>query len=124
MMVEKRVQEALKGLQVKPEGAIEPTSEGAEEGSVDDDTHMLNMVMHVRTRALRSSVRQNKRLDKSEEVKSLVQDAIRRQTVNQGALTVSAYPKATVTQKVTKSQVMRIPTYDQHMAKRQEQADT
>ena len=60
MMVEKRVQEALKGLQVKPEGAIEPTSEGAHEGGVDDDTPMLNMVMHVRTRALRSSVRQNK----------------------------------------------------------------
>ena len=39
MMVEKRVQEALKGLQVKSEGAIEPTSEGAREDSVNDDTH-------------------------------------------------------------------------------------
>ena len=39
MMVEKRVQEALEGLQVKPEGAIEPTSEGAREDSVNDDTH-------------------------------------------------------------------------------------
>ena len=90
--------------------------EFVEGGDVDDDSHMLNMVTHVRTRALRSSLRQNKRYDKGEEIKSLVLDAIRRQSANQGALTVSAHPKA----KVTKSQVMRVPTYDQHMAKRQE----
>ena len=92
--------------------------EFVEGGDVDDDSHMLNIVMHVRTRALRSSVRQNKRYDKGEEIKSLVQDAIRRQSANQGALTVSAHSKAKVT-----NQVMRVPTYDQHMAKRQEQAD-
>ena len=73
MMVEKRVQEALKGLQVQPEGAIVHTSEGehmrvlrefVEGDDVDDEPHMLNMVMHVRTRAIRSSVRQNKRYEK------------------------------------------------------------
>ena len=97
MMVEQRVQEALKGLQMKPEGAIVHTSEGAHKGVLrefvegndeNDDPHTLNMVMHVRTRAMRSSVRQNKRSDKTDEIKSLVQNAIRRQTANQGALIV------------------------------------
>ena len=51
MLVEQRVQEALKSLQVKPEeGAIVHTSEGAHKGVLrefvegndeNDDTHML-----------------------------------------------------------------------------------
>ena len=52
---------------MKPEeGAIVHNSKGAHKGVLrefvegndeNDDPHMLNMVMHVRTRAMRSSVR-------------------------------------------------------------------
>ena len=49
----------------------------------------------------------------------MVQESIDRQRFAKGALTVSANSKG----KVIKSQVMRAPTYDQTMARRQEKAD-
>ena len=67
----------MKGLQVQPTGAHIESVEGAHDADdVSVESHVINMVMHVSTRALRSSVRQNKRHVKREHIKSLVQDAI------------------------------------------------
>ena len=56
---------------------------------MDDESHTINMVMHVRSRAMRASVRQNKRHDKTDHIKSLVQDALNKHITKQGALTDS-----------------------------------
>ena len=61
MMVDQQVQDAMKGLQVQSAGAHIESSEGAHKcDQVDDESHTINMVMHVRSRAMRAIVRQNK----------------------------------------------------------------
>ena len=69
------------------------------------------MVMHARARGQRSAFRQQKPKTVAQRVKKLVDEAINRAAIGQGALTGVAGSK------VTKTQVTRVPTYDQHREK-------
>ena len=138
MMVEQQVQAAMEGMQVqKPQG----TGQGVDKGLSIDMTvsghdpespcqtlndprmpcqtlsHNTHMVMHARARGQRSAFRQQKPKTVAQRVKQLVQEAVNRAVISKGALTGVAGSK------VTKTQVTRVPTYDQHMAKRQALAD-
>ena len=138
MMVEQQVQAALAGMEVKQSQAA-GREEGVNrlEGSMVDDTvcdhpcetlthprmpcqtlaHNTHIVMHARTRGQRSLFRQQKPKMLAQRVQRLVADAVSRAVSGKGALTGVDVPK------VTKTQVTRAPTYDQHMAKRQALAD-
>ena len=132
MMVEQQVQAAMEGMKVqKPQG----TGQGVDMGMLGDDPkqscltledpriplptlpHNTHMVMHARARGQRSAFRQQKPKTVAQRVRQLVQEAVNRAAIGQGALTGVAGSK------VTKTQVTRVPTYDQHMAKRQALAD-